>query len=568
MIRPLHIQKNSVLPTATSERLAKKSSNAKNMAFAATLFDVAYFSCSAPMLAPPPLRETVSFRVDHADRDFSSHDRVEPLKQKIGFILIERLHREADMEPRKASVAELATWLSDFGDKSRNHFEEGKVQKNAHHPRIHQRVRMFENISLSGSSSAGSTSMASPSTGRASLAPNRLIRAASPVFRDFGVEDSIEHYPGVSETADEELFADNLENCHIIAVTKLIETPLKPRRDQDSRLLWDTSDNFSDPWAATLWHPETSRRPLRTDGVRITCHADVDDNAAATGRYTNPGSHRPVHRGYLSHRATSSNEDRCISSHGSNFAIHPQIPLLEVKSSRRSDPGDTNLSSRHMFSATSNAKSPPSHVQSYERDNAFANHSASLFDVSMFPSSTYKTPHPSLKSFDRTSTSAEMATASTWDSAFYQKTPSGRSLNSNLGDVFAKELELEMASCSTGSPPVLLDSCSTERLRNDRPSTPYISSRTASAFTLPTAAPNASSGISAVVLDQFGGPVNSSKKSMVQLRQGQLAAKQAKDRVKNRSTKGLWQKDSHGVFKKQFIVVEDTFRSSDERKYS
>jgi hypothetical protein len=59
-------------------------------------------------------------------------------------------------------------------------------------------------------------------------------------------------------------------------------------------------------------------------------------------------------------------------------------------------------------------------------------------------------------------------------------------------------------------------------------------------------------------LCQGGGSTNRfQRKSLVQTRQEQLATKLAKDRVKNHTTRGLWQKDANGNFKKQFVLLED-----------
>jgi len=61
----------------------------------------------------------------------------------------------------------------------------------------------------------------------------------------------------------------------------------------------------------------------------------------------------------------------------------------------------------------------------------------------------------------------------------------------------------------------------------------------------------------AQLYQQSKGGIRDQRKSLVQTRQEQLATKLAKDRVKNHTTKGLWQKDSNGNFKKHFVLVED-----------
>ena len=61
----------------------------------------------------------------------------------------------------------------------------------------------------------------------------------------------------------------------------------------------------------------------------------------------------------------------------------------------------------------------------------------------------------------------------------------------------------------------------------------------------------------AQLYQQSKGGIRFQRKSLVQTRQEQLATKLAKDRVKNHTTKGLWQKDSNGNFKKHFVLVED-----------
>ena len=54
------------------------------------------------------------------------------------------------------------------------------------------------------------------------------------------------------------------------------------------------------------------------------------------------------------------------------------------------------------------------------------------------------------------------------------------------------------------------------------------------------------------------------KKSLVQTRKDQLASNLDKNRssAKNRVSKGLWQKDSNGNFKRHFILVDDYHRQT------
>lgn len=472
------------------------------------------------------------------------------------------------VSPGKASVAELATWLSQFGDNNRRHFENAQIQNNAHRSSIQQKVRMFENRSHSGSSSA--TSVASPPGKRSAFVPKTLMHAKLPVSRNFAPEDSM--FPHTAEEWHDGLSVEDLEHFRVVAITKLLEPP-QPHRCRDSLQSWDASDDFSDPWPVPTWHPNASPSHLEDDEARTNCNDNEDDHSAVTGRFTDPGA-RSSRRGRIALQDSKRKTHRPSTFNATNGAILTKLPLLMCKSNQGS--GAVNSTpSRHVGKATRNMSSTSSPTTAaapespHERElNNLFTQSTTLFDSSAFAPSAFNTP-PSTKNFlpkyQTPRILSEENNVSTWgdDSIFVEPKNQRRAVNANLGDVFAEELELEGRTKlhNKGGSKVMAGDGHSTKQGPEAVTTQFSSAmpRTESAFTpFGNSSSMKKSGVSSVVA-QFGGHAKPYKKSLVQLRQEQIAAKQAKDRGKNRSSKSLWQKDSNsGGFKKRFQVVENS----------
>jgi hypothetical protein len=153
------------------------------------------------------------------------------------------------------SVAELSAWLSDFGSKNRDHFENGVLHKNTRSFRIQQRVKQFESLSLSSSCSSsteGSPAVASPPTKQK---PKFHTVNHHPMFRAFEGNDAPCTPPRPPLTSREHAHDQPPDKRYeddfrVLGIAKLLEPP-RPHRSR-GELFWDASDDDDDD-SAPLW---------------------------------------------------------------------------------------------------------------------------------------------------------------------------------------------------------------------------------------------------------------------------------------------------------------------------
>lgn len=525
-----------------------------------------FLSCDSQRLTViPTIKIVPDGRISTSVNSIFSFFRKRTMKVKQSTIVV----------PKKKSVAELAHWLSQFGDKNRDHFEKGPFQTNVHQPLTQQHAQTAGTLPYlsSSSSESGSTSVASPpTTTKLAFVPKSLAHAEMPAFRNFEAEDTTNLFTSAAHSCDDDLSKLERDEFRGVAITKLLDPP-QPHNHRSSFLSWDASDDFQDPWDVPLWHPNVSPRSkvFADDATPLPFEKD-GSNTVLTGCMTDPGEGPSSWCGRNVRRDTTSRED-CHSDANNNVeSIRCKLPLLLCKSRSDKEAGDASPH-RHDFVRSRNS-SPVSLTlsdsvctgpQELECDN-WTMYSTSLFvDDSTFASGTFKPPIRNLSSspqYPVTGIMSEETTVSTLDedSVFAQST-GRRTVKANLGDVFDQEVELEnlMSSLNDVSMKKASETGTTKKLpvgRNANVTTARSSIFTTARTT--ASAPRSRSSAAkqqraqevACVIAQFGGPARSYKKSSVQLRREQLEKKWAEDRPLIHSKKVMWQV-ANGAYKKQ-----------------
>jgi hypothetical protein len=191
------------------------------------------------------------------------------------------------------SVAELSAWLSDFGNKNRDHFENGVLNKSTRSFRIQQRVKQFESLSLvssCSSSTEGSPVVASPLTKQPKFQSVKDASHHSPVFRTFEGGDAPYTLPrpplSREGAAHHQQPPDNRhdDDFRVLGIAKLLEPPRPHRTCRE--ISWDASDDDDDDNSAPLWSsvdvqiprqdafPDVETPKVSSRGARTTTRDD------------------------------------------------------------------------------------------------------------------------------------------------------------------------------------------------------------------------------------------------------------------------------------------------------
>lgn len=168
-------------------------------------------------------------------------------------------------QPERMSVSELKSWLSQFAEKNRTHYEKNQVKTSSSNLRskankfdsssnLRTKTNKFEDQSISLSSS-GSTSVASPPQLSKKLMPlfqheeaEKTQRMTTP--RVDAKEDALpkvdeRDYEIKAKHTKERCLTEELDNFRIVSIQKLHDPDLTQL--QSNSVCWD--DDFSDPWA-------------------------------------------------------------------------------------------------------------------------------------------------------------------------------------------------------------------------------------------------------------------------------------------------------------------------------
>jgi hypothetical protein len=238
------------------------------------------------------------------------------------------------------SVGELRQWLAQFGDKQKDHYSKGHVQKLPQSYSIQERIQQAEarlctTTSPRATSSSTDVPLATtkpkephhdstrtaltpkaisyhdsteptltpktaepkvsyhdstqptltPKTTEANRSYHESIKlASSPLFRTF------ENYKNTNQAEDSPLTLDSkaLEDYRIVSIQKLLEPPQPQPGRQSFSPPWDDFDDFSEPGFNNSWHPNVRQRSL-VDGWSDHEDQEKDAVSVASGNFTDPG---------------------------------------------------------------------------------------------------------------------------------------------------------------------------------------------------------------------------------------------------------------------------------------
>jgi hypothetical protein len=622
------------------------------------------------------------------------------------------------MASRPVSVAERASWLLDLSTKNREKQQSlappkrtistltsirDKLQmfEQMAHPsepasssqdtRLSEHPVLSESFSSSSSSNTRTTSTSStveepvtppppPTATHETLEPSKpefipkpLIRAETPILRDFQMDKAKRNTPTASVHNDQVgsnisvpsplppylQNEDNYDGAPVVAIVQLASNAKNPPngtpRDDGCPSPWDESDNFSDPWmtepskgtvtpTAThvgippSWHPNallrnnTSQSSIgRRSHVFVDTDTEEDDDDIHTVvgdldvGWTNNASRDslshllqpPFIARYAEHdfydiassgtvttqgnnavakQTTSNDKKDVVSRIKSQTTRIPTLDRREMPTSVRSKKSMNAPSMENRDPAKNTDVTGTWFAHTFDNDDDGSAASAlfppSLLDLQydastnapsqMLSSSSQATlprslSPPLIRRFPMGSVSIPVAPSRLMT---HDITSTNAYTTAFLGNVFAEEMAAAASDDSrrndgvvpqpsivrpksafvlhpkpmTAAEASVFTSASTTR----RPCIPSLDASDKSYQ--PLALKPKSDRITSTIAQLCQGSGNGNRfqrKSLVQTRQEQLATKLAKDRVKNHTTRGLWQKDANGNFKKQFVLVED-----------
>jgi hypothetical protein len=404
------------------------------------------------------------------------------------------------------SVGELRQWLSQFGDKQKDHYSKGNIQKSPQTYSIQERIQQAEARICTTSPRATTRSTALPlptktelkvpnidSTSVAST-PKKLSHhdstqptltpktvepkvsyhdsteltltpktteakgsyhdsiqlASSPVFRTF------EKYKNPNQVEDSPLTLDSkaLEDYRVVSIKKLLEPPQPQPRRQSFSSSWDDFDDFSEPGFNNSWHPNVRQRSL-VDGWSDNEDEEKDAVSVASGTFTDPGTN-PLSR-QLARRLKKSSKLRGDSNkQKATGMFRRKLPLLLCKSVK-DNATESCLSTRvptlfDMAVASAGEPIPPARAQVAEITERSElpptthMHNASLFQGKTLTSNTLDlicgSHHVEQSKYHCTSIS-DGETVSTWSEDSGQPSIAPGAIDARLGAVFAQEMQFE-----------------------------------------------------------------------------------------------------------------------------
>jgi hypothetical protein len=400
------------------------------------------------------------------------------------------------------SVNELRQWLSQFGDKQKDHYSKGHGQKLPQSYSIQERIQQVEArlvCTTSPRATTSSTELPLPTTEPkvlcqdstlTALTPDTLSYhdsteptltpttpepkvsyhdsaeppyppkmmeakgsyhdsiqlASSPLFRTF--ENYKDRHQG--EDSPRTLDSKALESYRVVSIQKLLEPPQPPRRQSFSSS-WDDFDDFSEPGFDNSWHPNVRQRSL-VDGWS---DQEKDAVSVASGTFTDPGINSLSRR--LARRLKKISKLRGDTSKQKATGIfRRKLPLL-LCNPVKDNATEACLSTRAttLFDmAVASAGKPllPARAQMTETTAGSESHptthmhNASLFQGKTLTSNTLDllcgSHHVEQSRFHCTSISDE-ETVSTWSEDSGQPSIAPGAIDARLGAVFTEEMQFE-----------------------------------------------------------------------------------------------------------------------------
>ena len=403
------------------------------------------------------------------------------------------------------SVGELRQWLSQFGDKQKDHYRKGNIQKLPQTYSIQERIQQAEARICTTSPRATTSSKVLPfpttelkvpyiDSTSVALTPKKLSHhdsteptltpktvdpkvsyheftepaltpkrteakgsyhdsiqlASSPVFRTF------ENYknPNQVEDSPQTLDSKALEDYRVVSIQKLLEPPqAQPRRPSFSSS-WDDFDDFSEPGFNNSWHPNVRQRSL-VDGWCDDEDDEKDAVSIASGTFTDPGTNSLSRQ--LARRLKKSSKLRGdTNKQKATRMFRRKLPLLLCKSVK-DNATEPCLSTRaptlfDMAVASAGEPIPPARAQMTETTARSESphttnmHNASLFQGKTLTSNTLDllcgSHHVEQSKYHCTSIS-DGETVSTWSEDSGQPSIAPGAIDARLGAVFAQEMQFE-----------------------------------------------------------------------------------------------------------------------------
>jgi hypothetical protein len=501
------------------------------------------------------------------------------------------------------SVGELRQWLSQFGDKQKDHYSKGHIQKLPQTYSIQERIQQAEARICTTSprattsstylplptptklkvSSIDSTSVAltpkklshhdsteltlTPKTVEPKVSYHDSIQlASSPVFRTF------ENYkiPNQVEDSPQTIDSKALEDYRVVSIQKLLEPPPPQPRRQSFSSSWDDFDDFSEPGFNNSWHPNVHQRSL-VDGWSDHEDEEKDAISVVSGTFTDPGINSLSRQ--LARRLKKSSKLRGdTDKQNSKGMFRRKLPLFLCKSVK-DNPSEPCLSTRaptlfDMAVASTGEPLPPTRARTTDTTARSESpptahmHNAPLFQGKILTSNTLDllcgSHHMEQSKYHCTSIS-DGETVSTWSEDSGQPSIAPGAIDARLGAVFAHELQFEnekfMSARATNRPATRL----LERKDDPRLERPLVAKEWhASARSFSTIAqgsehkPAREEASVTAVVHRFGGAAG---KTAIQRRKEELEKKWATDRAPFHVKKTKWQVcQRSGAYKKHVVL--------------
>jgi hypothetical protein len=404
------------------------------------------------------------------------------------------------------SVGELRQWLSQFGDKQKDHYSKGNIQKLPQTYSIQERIQQAEAriCTTSPRATTTSTHLPLPTTTElkvsyidstsVALTPKTLSHhdsieltlspktaepkvtyddsthptltpktteakgsyhdsiqlASSPLFRTF------ENYKNPNQVEDSPLTLDSkaLEDYRVVSIQKLLEPPQPQPRRQSFSSSWDDFDDFSEPGFNNSWHPNVRQRSL-VDGWSDHEDEEKDAVSVASGTFTDPGTNSLSRQ--LGRRLKKSSKLRGdTNKQKSKGMFRRKLPLFLCKSVKDNET-EPCLSTRaptlfDMAVASAGEPLPPAREQMTETTARSESpptthmYNASLFQGNILTSNTLDllcgSHHLEQSKYHCTSFS-DGETVSTWSEDSGQPSIAPGAIDARLGAVFAQEMHFE-----------------------------------------------------------------------------------------------------------------------------
>jgi hypothetical protein len=340
----------------------------------------------------------------------------------------------------------------------------------------------------------------------------------------------------------------DLENYRVVAIEKLL-TPPRPQNYRYKLESWEAFEGNGDRFSKPSWHPNVLHTYSRSllDETRTSWSEDEadepdDDLSCVSGAFTDPGG-RGVTGSRLGRLLKKS--PKASKSPGKLFS---KLTLLKCKSVKDRE-AELFPPTVLDFAGAADAGqlATPEPVKPVEPApgelsacRLSTNSSPSFRDATLTSGNLDKLYSPEARSpkYQLPSILSEEGTASTWSEESEMPSVSHATVGTNLGEIFAEELELENqrsrseAGATWSLPPALLTSQSESWTREAKVEKPVTE-------------------VSAAI-QKFGGRAKN-RKSAVQRRKEELQEKFAQSRQPAVNKKVKWQV-SNGGYKKKVVL--------------